>query len=193
MFINQKKVNTGLNTPCLLICNMILDMSECDRPVENEIVEWEGKQYLYTWIEGDDLTQFKPYSLVHSICFNGEVHVLIQNENGVWRFQGGGPENNETFQETVTREMTQETGIIPKGIHLFGAFKVRGPLNDQNENDFFQVCTVSVVDRTVIRTPDPEDGTIDEIRFVKPDEANFYVNWGEHGRQMLRAAIKYQK
>ncbi|MFA5828421.1 MAG: NUDIX hydrolase [Candidatus Shapirobacteria bacterium] len=151
-----------------------------------EMVEWRGKRYLYQWIEGGNEHLFEPRTLVHIICFDNFGNVLIQHENDEWRFPGGGSEENESLEATVTREAIEETGIVPAEIQLLGAFKVQKL--SAVESPYFQLCAFCRAGERRERIPSSENAEIDEVRFVSPVEIPEYIKWGKHGAEMFDTA-----
>lgn len=155
-------------------------------------ITWKNNKYLYLWTEGSDISRFQPYTIVHAVCFNDKGEVLIQHENGEWRFPGGGNEDGEPLVETVSRETIEETGVVPKDIQLMGAFRI-DELSTPEGKRYYQLCVFCKVDTIQTREPNPENIGIDEVKFVKPEEVLGYINWGNHGIQMFENALKHFK
>jgi 8-oxo-dGTP pyrophosphatase MutT (NUDIX family) len=51
----------------------------------------------------------------------GDKYIALRSPDGWWE-PGGKPELGESYQETIRREMLEETGAIVKNFTLFGAF-----------------------------------------------------------------------
>lgn len=141
---------------------------------------------IYRWDSSENVDKFQPYNMVDAICFNDKGKILIQFEYGKWRIPGGGPEVGESYSQTLVRELKQEISIDVSDIKLLGAFSVDGPDNKR----FFQLGVFCKVKQMNERTIDPEDGTIDQIKFVSPEELNDFVDWGDTGRLMFKKAVE---
>lgn len=155
-----------------------------------EIVQWQSQEYSYEWLEGNNEESYQPYNLVHAVLFNDKGKVLIQYEYDNWRFNGGGPKPGESYQDTLVREMDEELSIRPKNISLLGAFRIK-PLTGTSPQEYYQLCVFCQVDKINEQKIDPEDGSKDPYIFVEPSDVDKYVNWGEHGKQMLSAGVKH--
>lgn len=55
------------------------------------------------------------------IC-RGERYLMIYGKNGDYKFPGGGMEEGESFEETLIREVSEETGyeVIPETVMEYG-------------------------------------------------------------------------
>ena len=155
-----------------------------------ELVECMGEEYLYWWIKNEEGVILEPWRFVHIICFNDGGEILIQLENGVWRFPGGGKEDEELSCETAYRELMEETGVIPKDIKTIGAFKIK-KVTSQERQTYFQLCTFCRFDSQGTRISSVENRDISQIKFVRREVVGSYVNWGRHGQEMIEAMAEY--
>lgn len=71
-------------------------------------VETGGQDVLVTWFPSHDVPEGKRHGSA-GICVtdNGEV-VLITQDGKSWGFPGGRPEGNESWEETLRREVREE-------------------------------------------------------------------------------------
>lgn len=59
---------------------------------------------------------------VKMVAYQGEAYIAVRSPDGWWE-PGGKPEPGETYLETITREMLEETGCQVINYTLFGAFR----------------------------------------------------------------------
>lgn len=93
------------------------------RPMRNyETIEIEtgGQTVIVTWFPAHD----EPFGTGHGaagICVtdNGEV-VLITQDGQTWGFPGGRPEGQESWEETMRREVREEACVDVRDARLLG-------------------------------------------------------------------------
>src|SRR3990172_12848192 len=85
--------------------------------VINSQLVWKGKKVSLKYID-TDLFDGLPYDKckqVYGVCFYGNKMVIVRGESGSdgkgWGLVGGHIENGETFEETLKREVQEETNM----------------------------------------------------------------------------------
>ena len=163
----------------------------------SKIIDWQGHKVKFTWIPDVDPAKYTPFFQVYGIVFNDDGQVLIINENDRWGIPGGTPENNETAQETLEREMMEEADVTLKNIQFIGAqlteFLDGDNPNKKQGNSFYQMRFIADIDRLQIQTPDPDGGETHPRKFVPLEELNGIVKWGETGDAIFRSAFETHK
>lgn len=86
-----------------------------------EITMWgDGQEWRVSWHRPDD----PPAGTSHGsagICFVSEYQIaLISFDGENWGFPGGRPEGNETWEETLRREVQEEACATVKEAQLLG-------------------------------------------------------------------------
>ncbi len=141
----------------------------------------------------DSLEGIQPITQVYGICFNdkGEILVCREGHEGKWQIPGGHPENKETAEETLLRELQEEADVKVKNIKVIGTQKVNYPNNPNAEEgeEFHQVRMYCEVDELMPQTLDPATGNTWERMFVASDKITEYVKWGSVGDAMFNDAI----
>ncbi|MEL7666568.1 MAG: NUDIX hydrolase [Candidatus Shapirobacteria bacterium] len=161
---------------------------------DSNSVEWRGHKYDYEWIDGTNINNFKPYTLVSGVCFNKEGKILIMNEHGRWRFPGGqslsGSRQKESPENTLIREVKEETNVLLKNDRntLLGAYKVKKV--NSKKPEYYQIYYFSEISQILLREKDPENQKILGIEFVDTKNLLGYLHWGEEGTFLLKAIIK---
>ena len=152
--------------------------------------EWKNGRFVVEWIKTGSLNGLSPVTQVYGVCFNNKNEILIARKVGkeLWVIPGGSPEENETIEQTLTREMVEEADVKVKNIKLVGAQKVYK--EGEPEKYFYQVRCICEVSKLFPQTQDPDDGVSWERKFVPVNEITNYVKWGTTGNEMFKDAIQ---
>ncbi len=163
----------------------------------SQILVWDGKKYLLTWIRDDNLEKYTPVVQVYGIVFNDNNEILIgQSKPGSsWTIPGGSTEPRETIEETLRRELVEEVDVTVSKIFPLGAQKVE-PQDAENKSDaYYQIRCVALLDKLLPQTPDPDPkhGRTWERKFVPMEKVTKYVHWGKTGAVIFREAVDLYK
>src|SRR5258708_27034483 len=111
---------------------------------------FNGQTITMTWVEKDSVENLNPITQVYGICFNekGEILVCRESKDAKWQLPGGHPENKETVEETLKRELIEEADVKVKNFRVLGYQKVEYPNNPNKEegDEFYQVRCICEVD-----------------------------------------------
>jgi ADP-ribose pyrophosphatase YjhB (NUDIX family) len=145
-----------------------------------------------TWLQSDQLEQYQPYRQVYGVVFNATGEILLIQENGKWKIPGGTPEANETAEETLRRELTEEADVTISKLAPIGVQRVEHPNNpNTGEGDvFYQYRYACLLDELQPSSPDPATGMTHPRKFVPAAQVTDHVKWGPSGDAMFKAAIK---
>lgn len=148
-----------------------------------------------TWIRDDNLEKYTPFFQVYGICFNNKDEILIINEGSGWKIPGGHPENDESAEETLKRELIEEADVEVSQCIPLGAQRIDFPNNpNTKEGDlFYQLRLICLINKVLPQTIDPANGKISERKFVPIDEVTTWVKWGNGGNAMFQDAIGLYK
>lgn len=157
-----------------------------------EIVQFAQKTLL-TWIRDNDLGKHSPITQAYGVVFNNEGEILIcrGSDTASWQIPGGSPEENETIEQTLKREIKEETDILIKTIVPLGVQKVEY-LEEPKRNTHYQARFMALVEKVLPQTldPDPKIGKIWQRKFVPYQKITEYVKWGKTGEALFADAIK---
>lgn|SRR5574344_1676971 len=119
------------------------------------------------WHEGFDLKDNK-YTQVSAYIFNDLNQLLIVN-NGSWTIPGGHPEAGEIKEETLHREVMEETCVTIKDLKYLGSVEVV-----EDNKIYYQARYVARVLKVL--EYDTEWETT-ERAFVNLEDLNKYITW----------------
>jgi len=156
---------------------------------------WEGQEITFTWIPTDTIKDYTPCTQVYGICINDEENILIIKQKQ-WQIPGGTPEQDETPEETLHRELLEEAQVEISNLIPLGVQKVKYPNNPNKKQGelFYQYRYLAIVKKINTAQPDPATGEKYERKFVSFDEIDTYVKWGKVGTEIFKdAKIVFKK
>ena len=122
---------------------------------------------------------------IHAFCFYNNKLVVVYAENKkYWTPVGGAIESGETYEETVIREVREESNMKVLYQELIG-------FQDIYEGDkvIRQTRSFCIVEPIGDFITDP-DGDITEIKLIDPQDYKKYFDWGNVGERIMEKAIK---
>lgn len=127
----------------------------------------------------------------YGICFcDGKlviVHGYFGGKEREWGFTGGKIEDGETFEETLRREVQEESNMEVLSFLPIGYQKTTKTNEGLFKYDLRYVCKVKPYGPFVA---DPAQGIVDGIKLIDPSDYKKYVNWGKIGDRLIERALK---
>ncbi|HBD24894.1 MAG: hypothetical protein A2566_00965 [Candidatus Zambryskibacteria bacterium RIFOXYD1_FULL_40_13] len=157
--------------------------------IKSTLTGHSGKVLNYEYYEDIDPVQNldgKILEGVHAYCFYDNKLVLVKHKNHGWQPPGGHIEPGETIEETVIREVAEETNMQVLKQQLIGFIDVK-----ELGNIVRQTRSVCIVEPygDFIADADP-DGDITEIKLIDPKDYKQYFDWGEIGGRIMQRALE---
>ncbi len=113
------------------------------------------------------------------------VIVLGEGTGGGWGLVGGHIEKGETFEETLEREVLEETNMqVLKSIPV-GVQEVTTP----DGRVVYQLRFCAIVEPLGKFEKDPA-GSVTEIKLIDPKDYKKYFDWDEIGERIIHRAIE---
>lgn len=144
----------------------------------------------YIWHDSTNLGGLSPITQVSGICFDNQGQILLlrqTNEPGkLWNIPGGHPEPRESPEQTLTREVYEETSVKIGKCGLIGYQEVV----DDGRPVAYQLRFASLVEQVDPPQIDPAKGTIHERLFVSQEEVMEYITYPQY-REMFDSALKW--
>ncbi len=132
---------------------------------------------------------------ISGVCFTrfGEV-LIISGRSGKWGIPGGKPEEGESFEETLRREVEEEANVLIESILPLGFLEINFPGNPNKlEGDlFYQGRFFAIITEIMEMDTDPATGKLFERKFISPEDFTKYINWQDAEDLIKFAQEKFQ-
>ena len=159
-------------------------------------IDWHGQKYLMEWVNDIDFENLKNVTQAYGFIFDENERICIVDCNkGYWSLPGGGPEDyDESFDNTLIREVDEEADLDIKNIKRIGCFKIT-PLSDNCERKeiHYLLRYVAEVDKIKEQTIDPAENAIAMRKFIDPKDFLKFVKWDDNGMFQLEKALDILK
>jgi len=124
---------------------------------------------------------------VVGVCFYEDQLLIAHNTKGYWGFVGGGIEKNEHFEDTLRREILEESNMEVVSFKPIG-YQVASTI----DGDIYQLRFVCNVVPYGDFIADPDLG-IDKIKLINPTDVKKYFDWGKIGERIMERALEIKK
>ncbi|MBN1244191.1 NUDIX hydrolase [Candidatus Bathyarchaeota archaeon] len=125
------------------------------------------------------------------IQFQPDKILLIKRRtvpfNGYWALPGGRVDPGETVEQTIVREVKEETGLDVAIVHKIGEYHEQG-VQGEVEYDYYPACFLV---KTLSREIRKQESEIEEIKLFSLDEVPTTLAF-EHA-QMIRDFVAWQE
>ncbi len=153
-----------------------------------------GVEYLYEYSDSDDFFHLPQDRIkqVYGVCFNKDQIVIgYGGLKKSWGLIGGSVEAGETIEQTLKREVQEESNMEVLSFLPIGYQKLT---NLENGKIIFQlrcVCTVkSLGDFTIDGGDGVTEKGITEIKLIDPLTYKEYFDWGQIGDYVIKRAVE---
>ncbi len=126
------------------------------------------------------------------IVFNDKGDVLLTRAGSLrdktqfhWKFPKGHVDPGETTKEAAVREVHEEAGVKAKIIEKVGDSKYAFPMHGER---IFKIVTYFLMDYVSGKIK-PQEGEIQEVRWVAPEEALKMLSFSPD-RELLKKALE---
>lgn len=144
----------------------------------------------FIWHKAKDSEGLTPITQVSGFCFDTLGNVLLLRQTEVpgknWNIPGGHPESGETPDQTLEREVHEETTVR---IGARGFIGYQEAINDTTNTEY-QLRFAAIITDIEPQQIDPVKGVIHERRFVPPTEVMKHIIYPQY-REALDAAIEW--
>ena len=122
---------------------------------------------------------------VYGVCFYGDKMVIgLGGQKQGWGLIGGTVDAGETFDQTLVREIQEESNMKVLSYLPIGYQKVSDPRDNSHIYQLRYACAVEPLGPFV---SDPAGGVI-EIKLIEPAEYKKYFDWGKIGERIITRA-----
>jgi ADP-ribose pyrophosphatase YjhB (NUDIX family) len=158
----------------------------------NETMIYLGKKYPLIYEDRDDFSDLplKKITQVYGVCFyDGMVVIGFSRKMKKWSLLGGTIEPGENIEDTLIREVKEESNMEVLKYRPIGFQKL---IDDTN----YQLRYACIVEPygPFIADPDAGDGHgVDRIKLIDPKDFKKYIDWGKIGDRMIERATELVK
>jgi 8-oxo-dGTP pyrophosphatase MutT (NUDIX family) len=150
-----------------------------------EIKDYHGNQIEVIWNDSPNFENLAPITQIYGLCFDKAGKLMIIKTTKNWCLPGGKPENEETPEETLIREVNEEASIEIENITPLG-YQIVKTLEDNKE--IYQLRYFALIKNINSQKVDPATGIIPDRILIKPEEFHEYCNWGKIGDEIVNKA-----
>lgn len=143
--------------------------------------------YLFEYQDTDsfDNLEYEKCKQTYGVCFYKDKLIIAFGYFGgtgkSWGLIGGRIEKGETFEQTLRREVQEESNMTIISFKPIGYQKV---IDLKDQSFIYQLRYACIVEPIGNFESDP-DGTITEIKLINPKEYKEYLDWGQIGERII--------
>ncbi|MDP3956121.1 MAG: NUDIX domain-containing protein [bacterium] len=159
--------------------------------IKSQFTDKEGKLAEVTYKDADSFEHLlgDKVTQAYGVCFVGDKIIVVYSIKGDerWILPGGSIEKGETFEESLKREIQEESNMRVISYAPIGYQEVH--FDGKVFNQLRYVCIVEPYGDFV---SDP-DGSITEIKLIDPKDYKQYFDWGEIGDHIVGRAVELRE
>lgn len=136
-------------------------------------------------VPDSDFSGLTPITQASGVCFDEQGRILLLKQEGKkWNIPGGTPEGSETPEETLRREVYEETTVKLGKCEPIAYQEVR----EDGILTKYQVRFACLVDSIEPQKIDPPKGKIHQRLFVEPERAMDYIEYPQF-KELFELAV----
>ncbi len=154
-------------------------------------LNYQGKdlELVYEDVETFDSIPRDLCTQIYGFCFCDEELLLVfEGDRQAWGPVGGTPEPGETFEETLKREILEESNMEVLKWLPIGYQRVTEPTGQV----IYQLRAVCQVRPFGPFVKDPA-GDVEAIKLINPADYKQYFDWGEVGARIMERALELKE
>ena len=125
---------------------------------------------------------------VYGLCFNQHGEILLTFDQGAYGLPGGKPENDETPEETLIREVLEEIQCEIENLEYIGYQQVTVDPDKFGGAAYAQLRYACRITTLLPQTIDVATGRLIDRRFASPTDAVALLDWDDNGREQIASA-----
>ena len=148
-----------------------------------------GVEYIFEYEDADsfDDLDISKCTQVYGVCFYDDKIVIgYSGKKKTWGLIGGTIEKGETFEQTLRREIHEESNMEVLSFLPIGIQKVT---NSHDDSFHYQLRYVCIVNPYGPFVSDPDD-SITEIKLINLADYKQYFDWGSIGERIIERALE---
>lgn len=155
----------------------------------NEYIGHSGVKYIFEYFDADsfDNLEYELCKQTYAACFyEGKMVIVYQNSKNTWGLVGGSVEKGETFEQTLKREIKEESNMEVLNYLPIGYQKVTDTRDGSHIYQLRYVCLARPYGPFI---SDPA-GIITKINLIEPKKVKSFFDWGAIGDRIIERAIE---
>jgi len=155
--------------------------------IYDELITEDGT-YKIEYHDADNFDGLPPKQVTqaYGVCMvNGKLVIGHRRKKLTWGLIGGRVEPNETFSETLKREIKEESNMEVVAFAPIG-YQIA---TDENGIIIYQLRYACKVRPYGVFVEDPDEG-IDIIKLIEPGTYKQYFDWGKIGDRVISRGLK---
>lgn len=156
--------------------------------ITEEYTGKSGVKYIFEYSDADsfDRLDVSLCTQVYAVCFSGDQMIIgYGGKKQNWGLIGGTIEAGETFEQTLKREIAEESNMEVLSCLPLGYQKV---IDTRDHSFIYQLRYVCTVRSYGLFVADPAGG-ITEIKLIEPAMYKIFFDWGKIGERMIARAL----
>lgn len=148
-----------------------------------------GVEYIFEYTDMDSFESLEPALCrqMYGVCFCGDQMVIgFGGKKQAWGLIGGTVEAGETFEQTLVREIQEESNMEVLTSVPIGAQKM---IDTRDGSFVYQLRYACLVRPYGPFVSDPAD-SVTEIKLINPADYKQYFDWGEIGERIMERAME---
>ncbi|MBP6857675.1 MAG: NUDIX hydrolase [Candidatus Pacebacteria bacterium] len=160
--------------------------------ITEEHIGYTGIKYI---LEYQDTDSFDELPLdrckqCYGVCFyEDKIFIGYDGNKNFWGLVGGSVEEGESLEQTLGREVREESNTEILNFIPIGYQKVT---NTENDKNFYQLRYACLVKPYGPFIADPA-GSVTEIKLIDPKDYKQYFDWGKIGERIINRAIELKE
>ncbi len=155
--------------------------------LHKENLDWKGVTHDLELYESDDMSNLTFVNQAQAVPFVDENHIVIYKHiDGYYGLPGGTVEQGEKFEETLKREVYEESACEVLDYGFIGYIKDTQLPEKKIKHQLRYWAKVKLLDEPI---NDPVGKAIAR-EVVEIGNANEKLDWGERGEKLLELALK---
>lgn len=162
-------------------------------PITEEYLGHAAVKYIFEYHQCDSFDDLPRERIkqCYAVAFHGEKIVIVHNrKKDTWGLVGGSTEDGETIEQTLHREIQEESNMKVLSFRPIGYQKVID--TSGAEEPYYQLRFFAIVEPYGPFESDP-DFTIDEMREINPLDYKKYFDWKRIGDAIINKALEFKK
>lgn len=171
------------------IVSVIIEDNNNTMQIIERYIGKSGVEYIFEYTDMDSFESLNPAECkqVYGVCFYGDEMVVgFGGKKQAWGIIGGTVEAGETFEQTLAREIQEESNMEVIASIPIGAQKMIDTRDGSFVRQLRYACLVRPYGPFV---SDPAD-SVTEIKLIKPTDYKTYFDWGKIGERIIERALE---